>query len=349
MVDDSGARKPFQRGRPGDGSRPPVLRSLAAAIGVLHVATACAADPPSPSAAREGYVDGAAGARLFYRIDGSGTDTVVVVHGGPGAGMNAVRPDFGPLAEERVVLYYDQRGGGRSTLPSDTTLLGPEHHVGDLEAVRRHFGLRRMDVVAHSFGAILVAEYARHHPERLDRVVFLGATGPRRRAMGELMQARSARADTALARRLSETLSELLEGTAEDPVAACEAYHARGAELAADLGLLGSRGRGSECLMQPEALRYYFRYTAQLGPALFGAWDYTTGLDSLAAPLLVVHGADDPAELAIQREWLDAFPHARLLAVPEAGKGVAVDRPEVVFAAIDEFLDGGWPEEAATR
>lgn len=72
----------------------------------------------------EGYLAGADDTRLFYRVMGTGPDTVVVVHGGPGAGMNAVLPDLGPLARKRTVVYFDQRGGDRSELPVDTFLSG---------------------------------------------------------------------------------------------------------------------------------------------------------------------------------------------------------------------------------
>lgn len=208
--------------------------------------TACVSAPDALTDA--GYLEGMGGVRLFYRLEGSGPEKVVVVHGGPGAGMDAVRPDFGPLKEGRTVIYYDQRGGGRSTLPADTTFLEGRYHVGDLDAVRRFFGLEQMNVVAHSFGSIIVAEYARAYPDRLGRVVFVGATAPRRSAAAALARARHAEADESLLRQISQPMAALLSGTADDPVAACKAYHEAGARLAAALGEPISRARGSECL-----------------------------------------------------------------------------------------------------
>lgn len=318
--------------------------SLVVALGLL-AGLGCAAVPQAERSNDRGYLEGMEGVRLFYRVEGSGPDTVVVIHGGPGAGMDAVRPDFGPLAQNRTVIYYDQRGGGRSTLPSDTMQLGPDHHVGDLEAVRRFFGFRRMNIVAHSFGSLIAAEYALRHPDRLGRIVFLGATGPSRSSAAELARARFAQADSILLRKVFEPMAALLSGTAQDPVAACEAYHAAGAELTASLGRLPAAGRGSECLMEPEALRYYFRYTAQVSPRLFGDWDYTSSLDSLAAPLLVIHGDNDPRALEVQRKWAAAVSRGGILIVPDAGKGAYVQQPRMVFSAIDEFFGGGWPEE----
>src|SRR5919106_2293557 len=93
---------------------------IATAVGCRHQA--------APRVPAQGYLTGAGGAQIFYQVAGSGDDTVVVVHGGPGAGINDTRPDLEPLAQDRVVIFYDQRGGGRSELP-DTMLLGPAQYV----------------------------------------------------------------------------------------------------------------------------------------------------------------------------------------------------------------------------
>ena len=58
---------------------------------------------------REGYLQGADDVRLYYRVVGSASDTIVAVHGGPGAGMNAFLPDIEPLAQNHTVIFYDQR------------------------------------------------------------------------------------------------------------------------------------------------------------------------------------------------------------------------------------------------
>lgn len=322
---------------------PSVLRI--AILLLILTSASCASSPDSTVVGNTGFIEVSDGVRLFYRTAGSGSDTVVVVHGGPGAGMDAVRPDFGPLESGRTVIYYDQRGGGRSTLPTDTTLIGAVQHVGDLEAVRRYFGFEQMDVVAHSFGSIIVAEYAKVYPDRLRRIVFLGATGPRRSSAAALARSRFAGADTSLLGEMYEPMSALLRGTAEDPVGACEAYHVAGAKLAKSLGEPMAEGKGSECLMPAAALSYYFRYTAQLGPASLGDWDYSTSLKTLRASLLVIYGARDSEALAVQREWTEAVDSVRLLAIADAGKAVHVERPKIVFEAIDTFLAGRWPDD----
>jgi proline iminopeptidase len=310
---------------------------MAAAVGCGHQAV-----PPAPG---HGYLSAAGGAQIYYEVVGSGHDTIVVVHGGPGAGINDIRPDLKPLADGHVVVFYDQRGGGRSELPSDTTLLTPQYFVGDLEALREHFHLQQMNVVAHSFGAIIVAEYARAHPDRVARMVFLGATGPNREEAARFYQSPPATSDTASARLRFETLRSLMDGNAADPVAACREYEALNKRLAVAVGEFVG-WKGSTCDMPAPAVRYYYHYTARLGPEAFGDWDFTHSLSEVRAPLLVIDGERDKNGLAMERAWAKAVPNGRLLVIPSAGRAAHAERPDVVFPAIDEFLMGTWPTGA---
>lgn len=118
----------------------------------------------SQKKSNDGYIKVSEDIELYYRIIGSTSaqDTVVVIHGGQGAGMNAVMDPVLPLADHFVLLFYDQRGGGKSSLPKNTELSGAEYFIEDLEMVRRHFNLESMNLLAHSFGAIFVAEYAKN-------------------------------------------------------------------------------------------------------------------------------------------------------------------------------------------
>lgn len=321
---------------------------MSATLLLLPAIVACGQAGRDPAAGAqqraqaEGYLDGDDGVRLYYRVLGSAGDTVVVVHGGPGAGMDAILPHVAPLADDHVLLLYDQRGGGRSTLPEDTALLAGRHHVRDLEAVRRRFGLERLSLIAHSFGAILAAEYAAAHPSRVERMVFLGATGPERAAARAIYISPYERADSATVDSLTAVLRTLLRGAGDDPVALCREYERLGHEIGRQIGKSGN-WKGTTCDAPPEAVRYYYRYTAQLGPASFGDWDFTDRLGEVEAPVLVVHGAPDTLGLQVQRAWASSFPRGRLLLIPEADRPIA-DRPQAVFGAIEEFLAGGWPE-----
>ncbi|ADH64916.1 hypothetical protein Mesil_3082 [Allomeiothermus silvanus DSM 9946] len=79
-------------------------------------------------------------ARLFYREIGQG-QPVIVLHGGPDFDHTYLLPDTDRLARWYRLIYYDQRGRGRSAAgvrPEDVSL-GSD--VEDLESLRSHFRL----------------------------------------------------------------------------------------------------------------------------------------------------------------------------------------------------------------
>ena len=136
-----------------------------------------------------------------------------------------------------------------------------------------------------------------------------------------------------------------MEGTATDPVAACRDFEALGKRLALGRGEFVG-WKGSHCEMPAAAVRYSFHYTERLGPQSFGDWDFTNSLHHLTAPLLVIDGERDTTGLPMERAWARALPNARLLVVPAAGRAAHAERPDLVFSAIDRFLQGAWPPGA---
>ena len=90
-----------------------------------------AADEP---AARERYLTRGT-ARLYVREIGRG-EPIVVLHGGPDFDHEYLLPDMDRLADSFRLVYYDQRGRGRSFSgrPADEVDLAGE--IDDLDAIR---------------------------------------------------------------------------------------------------------------------------------------------------------------------------------------------------------------------
>ncbi|WP_406442163.1 alpha/beta hydrolase [Streptomyces sp. NBC_01613] len=113
------------------------------------------------------------GVRLWASASGRG-EPLVLCHGGPGL-WDMFEDVAGQLADLATVVRWDQRGCGRSE-----RCAGPwtsERFVADLDAVRRHFGLERMRLLGHSWGAQLALSYALAHPERVSGLVYVAGTG----------------------------------------------------------------------------------------------------------------------------------------------------------------------------
>ncbi|WP_367137464.1 alpha/beta fold hydrolase [Saccharothrix sp. HUAS TT1] len=100
-------------------------------------------------------------------------EPLVLCHGGPG--LWDVFDGLAELLANRVrVIRWDQRGGGRSEREGPYTLA---RTLADLDAVRVHFGLTRMAVLGHSWGAAVALHYALDYPNRVSSLVYVSGTG----------------------------------------------------------------------------------------------------------------------------------------------------------------------------
>ncbi len=80
------------------------------------------------------------------------------------------------LARSRRVFLYDLRGHGKS----EKTLSGYSvaAMANDLAALSESFDSNAMDVVGHSFGALVALRFALNHPSRVRKVVLVEAPLP---------------------------------------------------------------------------------------------------------------------------------------------------------------------------
>lgn len=111
------------------------------------------------------------GTELAYRELGAG-DPVVCVPGGPMQDSEYLG-DLGGLSARHRLIRLDLRGTGASAIPEDTTSYRCDRLVGDVEALRAHLGLDRMNLLGHSGGANLVVLYAAQHPGRVGRLLLI--------------------------------------------------------------------------------------------------------------------------------------------------------------------------------
>src|ERR1035438_7951725 len=79
--------------------------------------------------------------------------------------------DFKSLADERTLIAYDPRNRGRSDQSGDGDI---HRDVDDIDTVRRHFAIDRVDLIGHSYVGLMVALYGMKYPGHVNRIVQIG-------------------------------------------------------------------------------------------------------------------------------------------------------------------------------
>ncbi|GAA1369326.1 alpha/beta hydrolase [Streptomyces beijiangensis] len=111
------------------------------------------------------------GTELAYHLKGEGPP-LVCLPGGP-LRASAYFGDLGGLTAHRQLVLLDLRGSGDSAAPADPSAYRCDRLVHDVEALREHLGLDRIDLLAHSAAGDLSLLYAARHPGRLSSLTLV--------------------------------------------------------------------------------------------------------------------------------------------------------------------------------
>lgn len=317
------------------------LRVLAVSVVIASCAGNQKALTPE---AREGYVESAKGVRLFYRVEGSGSDTIVVLHGGPGYSMAYLAPDLKPLTRQHVLIFYDQRGTGRSTLVTDSVSLDAERFADDLEAVRARFKLEKLTLFAHSWGAGVAALYASHHADRIARLIIVDGISVRRTLHLSGLQTMDRRRDSVTRARLQELTSQ--RNTDPGNEGLCRTYFGIFFRATFTDPSALNKTKGDFCAGGSDAIANKIKSVDRFTIRSLGDWDWRPSLRAVTAPTLVIRGRDDHVPLASSIEWAGAVQHGVFFELRHSGHFPYLEQPEVFFGAVEEFLGGRWPAEA---
>jgi len=261
------------------------------------------------------------GRKLAWRQSGSGP--VLLCHpGGPGC-SSAYFGDLPELAAERTLVLLDARGTGESDRPADPAAYDLEQYAADIEAVREHLGLERLDVLGHSHGGFVAMTWAGAHPQRVGRLV-LASTAPR--FTDAIRAARMQRVASHQGQPYFDDAMDALQAHQEGRYASDEEFAALyqrewrlfapvGADATLVLDALGRAGNNSD------ALRHF---NERIAPEM----DLRPALARVDAPVLVITGELDPFGESTAREMADALPNATLVMLPDVDHFAFLETPD---------------------
>jgi len=270
------------------------------------------------------------GTRLAYHQVGEG-DPLICLPGGP-MQASAYLDDLGGLSEHRSLVLLDLRGTGESAVPADPASYRCDRLVDDVEALRVHLGLDRIDLLGHSASAALALLYAARHLDRIGRlalinpsprVVGLEITDSDRRQVAELRRGEAWFPDAfAALKRIWSGDATAADWTAIAPFTYGRWDAASQAHLAQEASQKNTDAAAiyySAGALDPEATRL--------------------ALARLQAPVLLVGGEYDvalPPKCAA--EYAGLFRQAELAVQPSGGHYPWLDNPEWFVQTLTEFL-----------
>jgi proline iminopeptidase len=256
---------------------------------------------------------------------------IAFLHGGPGGSAYAFREGVGDDLEDYRVLYFDQRGSGRSPeLPAEPRLFTIDALVEDLEALRRELGIAEWTLLSHGFGAVVALEYTRKNPQRVDGLILVAPWVNYPELARRLFRSALALRGVPDAEAPTDPMLALAEAFREtEPKAVFDALmfpseHSRLEYewLAEGSGILGNEGPGQ-----------MFVYN--------GLWnlDYTAYLFDLPLTPAVIVGAKDGTSYPEQAEWVADLTGGSLEVLEGAGHYPWMDEPEAFREALYHALD----------
>jgi proline iminopeptidase len=270
------------------------------------------------------------GTDLAYHIVGAGVP-LICLPGGPMQDSSYLG-ELGGLSAHRRLIMVDPRGAGQSAIPEDAASYRCDRLVDDVEALREHLGLDRLDLLAHSAGASLAVLYVARHPRRVGKLALIA---PSTMAVGIAVTG-EARRETALLRKdepwfgaAFAALEAIIAGNATDDSwkaidpffygrwdAAAQAHQAaqdghRNHEAAAAFGAEGA--------YDPQATR--------------------AALAACNAPVLLLAGEVDLNTMpSVVAEFAQLFPNAECVVQPGAGHFPWLDGADRFVASTATFL-----------
>lgn len=281
--------------------------------------------------AKEVFVE-ATNARLFCRVMGQGKP-LIIIHGGPGLSQNYLLPQMSKLAENNLVIFYDQRGCGQSTGTFDTDTDLMKIFVADLDAVRTAFGCNKAAILGHSWGGFVAMEYAIAHPEAVDKLILSNSMS----ATSDDLALFLAEYNRRIAPFMNE-LKELMESPkldAGDPdtfthfLRICFKTYCYNPADAYKLSLD----------MPPHSYTSFNKIYAAVREDIFvKPFDLREKLKKLSIKALVVHGDTDPIPVSTAENIHKSIPNSKLTVINNCGHFPYVEKPNEYFGILNTFL-----------
>lgn len=275
------------------------------------------------------------GGKVWYQTIGEGGIPLLALHGGPGMAHDYVG-NLADLADQRIVVFYDQLGCGRSDRPDDPSLWTMERSVAEVVAVREALGLDQVHLFGNSWGGWLAMQYVLDRQPSLVSLTISSSPPSVPRAVREMNELR---------RLLPAEVQRTLEDHEARSFFDCPEYTA---------AIMVFYKRHLCRLEQwPEGVEYSMGpgfgsgpYLTMWGPSEFGpvtgnldGWDITDRLGEIKVPTLLTVGRHDEMWPSHMADMQAGIPGSELVIFEESSHMAFVEEREAYIATMNRFLE----------
>jgi proline iminopeptidase len=307
-------------------------------IGDYAVAKTVAQDPSIPHITIDGVT-------FHAETFGDPANPVVIaIHGGPGGDYRSIL-SLQKLSDRYFVVFYDQRGTGLSPRvdPQEITLASS---LADLDSIVDYYGHgRKVNLVGHSWGAMLVSAYLGHHPEKVDHAVLAEPGFLTAEFAKTFAEQTAIRFSPGILYHFVKTKFESLHVTGPDADASDDYFgYQMNMYQGSDHPQAGYRCKGGGP-GEGEIWRYGARGAGSLSEQAVDAngnfnINLVDGVERSTNKVLFMASA---CQKVIGVEWqkrqMAFFPNAALAVIPDAGHELFAENPEASIAAVRAYLD----------
>lgn len=318
------------------------LNKLATGTAILLVTAITACSPmatstetPAPTPTPIKGLQAVNGTHLYYEIMGKGAP-LFVLHGGPGGSHRYFLPYLGALSDEYQLFFYDQRGTGLSDGHLDLAAISIGQFVEDLEALRVAFGLEKISLMGHSWGAIVALAYALKYQAHLDHLILVDSTPVANTFSIEISKTYQQRFQRLSADEQQELTTTCTRPSAElspKAIGECNQIEARLRFYDPAKAAKVDWAMEENSLKNSETVRaLIINSFHRMQP------DMDAQLPTVRVPTLIIHGDDDLIPLGSSEYLHQHIPGSQIVLISQSGHFPFIEQPEAFVAALRSFL-----------
>lgn len=269
---------------------------------------------------------------------------VITLHGGPGGDYRSIL-SLQALSDEYFVVFFDQRGAGLSPRvnPEEITLASA---IADLDSIIEYYGNgEKVNIVGHSWGAMLASIYLGQHPEKVDHAVLAEPGFLTSEFAEEWAEMTKLNFSADLLFHFIKTKFEALHVSSPDDHASDDYFaHQLFMYQGSDHPQAGYRCEGGR-----PGEGESWRHSALAADSIFqeavdanGNFDINlvAGVEGFSNKVLFIAGeCQEIIGVEWQKRQMEFFSNAELAAIPDAGHEMFLENPEASIAVVREYLN----------